>query len=245
MKKYQAKKVLSVLLTLLMVLSSINVGLSVIAFAAEPVDLPTANAASGTDLTNGQLYKVTTDVTIKGGTNGLNIPANATVIIDIAEGVTLTVKGSDANGTTAGKPGILMNSGSKLIFTGSGALVVTGGKGADGAAGGSSSYANNSTSNGGSFGKGGAGGGAGIGTNGGGGGTTSGATGSAGTTWPNNASVTITGVAYTGAKGADGSAGANGQKGGGNGCGGAGGGGGAGKGGVGRKPQRFRRKRNS
>ena len=115
MKKYQARKVLSVLLTLLMVLSSINVGLSVIAFAAEPVDLPTANAATGTELSNGQLYTVTTDVTITGGKNGLNIPANATVIIDIAEGETLTVNGSAAPGAAVGKACIVMNSGAFLM----------------------------------------------------------------------------------------------------------------------------------
>ena len=220
MKKYQARKALSVLLTVLMLLSSVYVGLGVFAFAGDAPEL-----SASTSLSGGTVYTVTSDVTIAGSTSnpGLTVPANAVVIIDIAAGATLTVKGSDASGATAGKAGILMNSGSKLIITGGGTLDVTGGNGANGTKGG-----NASGSSGGAGGNGGAGGGAGIGTNGGGGG-------SAGTqggkvSWPSNANVTIlcTVTPHNGSNATSG--GGAGSAGSGNQAGGGGGGGGAGYG---------------
>ena len=76
MKNYQAKKALSVLLAVLMLLTSVYAGLGVIASAAS-VELNTVTA-----LEDGTVYTVTTDTAITGGTNGLSIPANATVIIE-------------------------------------------------------------------------------------------------------------------------------------------------------------------
>lgn len=229
MKKYQARKAISVLLAVLMVLTSVYVGLGVFAYAAPPEEVQDASAT----LASGKVYTVTQDTTIAGtsSANGLTIPQNTTVIIDIAAGATLTVNGGDANKATAGKAGILMQTGSKLIITGSGTLVVKGGNGGNGGDGGSSAYANNSTSNGGAGGAGGAGGGAGIGTNGGAGGG-AGSNGSAGGSWPNNATVTILStVSYSGGTAGDnGSKGTHGTQGGGNGCGGYGGGGGYGTG---------------
>ena len=229
MKKYQARKAISVLLAVLMVLTSVYVGLGVFAYAASPEEVQDASGS----LTSGKVYTVTQDTTIAGtsSANGLTVPQNTTVIIDIAAGKTLTVNGGDANKATAGKAGILMQTGSKLIITGSGTLVVKGGNGGNGGDGGSSAYANNSTSNGGAGGAGGAGGGAGIGTNGGAGGG-AGSNGSAGGSWPNNATVTILStVSYSGGTAGDnGSKGTHGTQGGGNGCGGYGGGGGYGTG---------------
>lgn len=224
-------KFLSVFLAALMIITSVSVCFT--AFAAGPVEL-TSN--TGPEVSADTLYTVSSDITIAGSTskNGLSIASGVTVIIDIAEGATLTVRGGSASGTTEGKAGIKMNSGSKLIITGNGTLNVTGGKGADGATGGSSAYANNSTSNGGAGGAGGAGGGAGIGTDGGKGGDANGGSGSTAASWPNNASVTIAGPSVTvNDTGSNGQNGGNGSQGGGNGCGGYGGGGGAGKGGAG------------
>ena len=222
MKKYQARKAISVLLTLLMLLGSINVGLGVIASAAQPEELEEVSSPS---LSGGKVYTVTQDTTIAATrtVNGLTIPANTTVIIDIAAGKTLTVKGADASGTTAGKAGILLNNNtSKLIITGSGTLTVTGGKGANGANGSSTS-----NSNGGAGGAGGAGGGAGIGGNGGGVGT---AGGSLQGSLIIASTVTLTNQASD--RATDGSAGTAGSKNGGSSSGGGGGGGGLGRGGY-------------
>ena len=81
-------------------------------------------------------YKLTSNKTISAnGTtaSGWSVAANKTALIYIASDVTLTVNGGDASGTTGGKAGILMNSGSTLIITGPGKVVAKGGKGGNGA----------------------------------------------------------------------------------------------------------------
>ena len=220
MKKYQARKAISVLLAVLMVLTSVYAGLGVFAYAAAPEALGTDGVVTGNPtLASGKVYTVTRDTTISGGqsANGLTIPSNKTVIIDIAAGITLTVNGGAASGTNAGKAGILMQNGSKLIFTGSGTLKVIAGKGGNGDKG-----SNNSGTTGGAGGAGGAGGGAAIGTNGG------------VTTWPTNATVTILcGFTDNTPANNDGSNGSAGTQGSGSSDGGAGGGGGKGQGGKG------------
>ena len=233
MKKYQARKALSVLLTLLMLLGSIQVGLGVIAFAGEAEALPSTNSPT---LSGEKVYTVTQDTTIQGTTSapGLKIPANTTVIIDIAAGKTLTVKGANASTNSAGYAGILMSSGSTLIITGSGNLTVTGGNGGNG----SNGVAGNSSDGGagGKGGNGGAGGGAGIGGNGGAGGAggnaaSVGSKGGDADKWPDGANIIIaSSVNYTGSNGSNSNtAGSAGAKGGSKG-GGGGGGGGAGYG---------------
>ena len=224
MKKYQARKAISVLLALLMVLTSVYAGLGVFAYAAPPEALGSDGVVTGNPtLASGKVFTVSQDTTISGGqsANGLTIPSNTTVIIDIAAGITLTVNGGDASKATAGKAGILMQTGSKLIFTGSGTLKVAGGKGGNGSSG-----SNNNGTTGGAGGAGGAGGGAAIGTNGG-------ASGSAAAAWPNNASVTVL-CNYSNATPSNnnGSNGSGGTQGSGSSDGGAGGGGGLGKGGA-------------
>jgi hypothetical protein len=225
MKKYQARKALSVLLTVLMLLSSVYLGLGVIASALTSANLP----ASTTSLADGTVYLVTGNQTID-PSKVMTVPENATVFIQIAAGASLTIAGSDANGLTAGKAAIKMNKNSKLIFVGNGALTITGGKGANGGNG-----IGNSGTTGGNGGDGGAGGGAGIGTDGGAGGAKNGngSNGTAAAAWPAGASVTI---ANTGSKtitdGDNGTAGSNGTQGSGNTAGGAGGGGGYGAGGA-------------
>ena len=166
MKRYQARKVISVLLTVLMLLSSVYLGLGVIASALTTADWPT----NTTTLSNGAVYTVSGEKNVT-ASSSLTIDTNATVFIVIPEGAIMTVTGGNASNATAGQPAIKMNQNSKLIFVGEGALTVKGGNGANGSAGGSSNNANNSTSNGGAGGAGGAGGGAGIGTAGGAGGS--------------------------------------------------------------------------
>ena len=193
MKRYQARKAISVLLTLLMLMSSVYLGLGVIASAADPEEVADMTA---TALEAGKVYTVTRDTIIQGSSssNGMTVAANTTVIIDIAEGVTLTVKGGNASGQNAGKAGILLGSNSKLIFTGKGNLVLTGGNGANGAKG-----VNANGSTGGAGGVGGGGGGAAIGGDGGKGGAAGGGNNGAGgsVSWPSNASVTVEGQTLT------------------------------------------------
>ena len=218
-------KLLAIVLTMTMIMTSVSVCFGALAIDSAP--LP----ANGS-LSNGTIYNVTDDKTIEGSsnTNGLSVDANATAYINIASGVTLTVKGGNANNTTAGKAGILLGNYSKLVFIGDGILVVKGGNGSSGVNG-----TNNSGTTAGKGGAGGAGGGAGIGTDGGKGGTANGGTGSKGTDWPANASVTIANTVNcpvgNRTDGTDGSAGNNGTQSGSN-AGGYGGGGGKGCGGC-------------
>ncbi len=176
--KHLGRKSLSVLLAVLMVLTSVYAGLGVVASAAFS-DLP----GLGDTLAANTVYKVTGnyEVAASNSTNGLKGPASGTAVIYIAEGATLTVKGSNASGTTAGKAGILMQGGT-LIITGKGTLVVKGGNGGNGIGGtkgGDASNQSGGNGTGGAGGAGGAGGGAGIGGNGGSGGSANG--GAAGT----------------------------------------------------------------
>ena len=221
--KKNSGKLLAILLSMMMIMTSISVCFGALAINSEP--LPT----NGT-LSNGTIYNVTEDKTISGSTsaNGLSVAANAIAYINIASGVTLTVQGGNASSATAGRAGILLGNYSKLVFIGNGTLVVKGGKGGNGSAG-----SNNNGTSGGAGGAGGAGGGAGIGTNGGSGGS-AGNGGSAGGSWPANAAVTIADtISFSGGTNGDnGTAGNNGTQSSGNTSGGAGGGGGFGGGGC-------------
>ena len=223
--KKNSGKLLAILLSMTMIMTSISACFGALAIDTAP--LPTNGS-----LSNGTIYNVTEDKTISGSTsaNGLSVDANAIAYINIASGVTLTVKGGDANSTTAGKAGILLGNYSKLVFIGDGILVVKGGNGSSGVNG-----TNNNGTTAGKGGAGGAGGGAGIGTDGGKGGTANGGNGSKGTDWPANASVTIANTVNcpvgNRTNGTDGSAGNNGTQSGSN-AGGYGGGGGKGCGGC-------------
>ncbi|MBR6313201.1 MAG: hypothetical protein IKR49_01010, partial [Clostridia bacterium] len=177
--KHLGRKSLSVLLSLLMIVTSMYCGLAVISsalYTGGATELPT----SGT-LSNGNVYKVLSSKSISGSTSasGLSVAANATVVIYIASGKTLTVNGGNASGKTAGKAGIYVPTSSTLIFTGPGNLTVKDGNGAGGSNGSKGGGASiGSSGKGGAGGDGGAGGGAGIGGNGGAGGSKGGATGS-------------------------------------------------------------------
>ncbi|MBR6697576.1 MAG: InlB B-repeat-containing protein [Lachnospiraceae bacterium] len=151
-------------------------------------DLYSSSYTGGSSLSSG-VYYLSADKTFgstSSGSNGLKIASNATVYIYIPAGVTLTAIGRNGSGTTGGYAGILVPSGSKLIFLGDGTVVAKGGKAGDASVGGAGTGFSYSTSGsellyvpaGGTGGAGGGGAGAGIGTNGGSGGSGAGSGGS-------------------------------------------------------------------
>lgn len=97
----------------------------------------TEGSTSGYELKDAYYY-VTEDLTftntIEGGGqgSGMYVQAGKTVNLYIPAGVTLTVKGADASGTTGAGAGILLPEGSTLNIIGAGTLVATGGKAANG-----------------------------------------------------------------------------------------------------------------
>ena len=81
MKRHIARKAISVLLTVMMIVSSVYMGLAVIATAAlssEPLPI----SAELTELASGKVYTVAESTSI--GAGGLEVPENTTVYIDIA-----------------------------------------------------------------------------------------------------------------------------------------------------------------
>ena len=121
----------------------------------------------GKTLQNNTVYRVTSNATISrlGTTSSaLYVADNATAVIYIPKGITLTVNGGNASGTTGAGAGIRLNSGSTLVVTGQGTLNVTGGNAANGANGGNADdcYLDMDSSHGGQGGAGGNGGGGGA-----------------------------------------------------------------------------------
>ena len=152
-------------------------------------DLYSSSYSGGSTLSSG-VYYLSANKTFgsaSSGTNGLKIASGATVYIYIPAGVTLTANGKNGSGTTGGYAGILVPSGSKLVFLGEGTVIAKGGNGASGSKGGDGTDYNLEHSDskdtmavpkGGTGGSGGGGAGAGIGTDGGSGGSGSGSGGS-------------------------------------------------------------------
>ena len=179
-------------------------------------DLYSSGYSAGSELSSG-VYYLSANKTFgssSSGTNGLKIASGATVYIYIPAGVTLTAIGRDGYNTTSnvyvGYAGILVPSGSKLVFLGEGTVVAQGGNAGNGSKGGNGTSYNLEHSDsgdtlavpaGGKGGFGGGGAGAGIGTNGGAGGSTAG---SGGTGY--NADKDL---GYNGKAGSDGASGGN------------------------------------
>ena len=136
---------------------------------------------AGKNLENGTVYVVSEDATLSRATpnSTLYVRDNATTVIYVKKGVTLTVNGGNASGTEGAGAGIRLNNGSTLIVTGGGRLSVTGGNATNGGSGarGGNGWLNKSRWQGGAGGAGGAGGGGGaaaiggVGGNGGSGGS--------------------------------------------------------------------------
>ena len=101
----------------------------------------TKGSTTGFELKD-QYYYVSKDLTFTntisgaGQGSGMHVQADRTVTLYIPAGVTLTVKGADAQGTTGAGAGILLPSGTTLNIIGNGTLKATGGNAADGQAGG-------------------------------------------------------------------------------------------------------------
>lgn len=95
----------------------------------------------GSRLKDGTVYTVFEDKTITRSTiySATYVDDNATTVIYIHKGVTLTIQGGDASGKYGA--GIRLNSGSTLIVTGEGTLNVKGGNAAKGGKGSGASAA--------------------------------------------------------------------------------------------------------
>lgn len=97
----------------------------------------TESSAAGFELKD-QYYYVSEDLTFTNTINGpgqgsgMYVQEGRTVNLYIPAGVTLTVKGADANGTKGAGAGILLPSGSTLNVVGSGKLIAKGGNAANG-----------------------------------------------------------------------------------------------------------------
>ena len=100
----------------------------------------TAGSTTGYELKD-DYYYVSEDLTFTntisgpGQGSGMYVQEGKTVTLYIPGGVTLTVKGADAEGTTGAGAGILLPEGTTLNIIGAGTLVATGGKAANGQAG--------------------------------------------------------------------------------------------------------------
>ncbi len=101
----------------------------------------TEGSTTGFELKDAYYY-VTEDLTFTntiegaGQGSGMYVQEGKTVNLYIPAGVTLTVKGADAQGATGAGAGILLPSGTTLNIIGNGTLKATGGNAADGQAGG-------------------------------------------------------------------------------------------------------------
>ena len=97
----------------------------------------TAGSTTGYELKD-DYYYVSEDLTFTntisgdGQGSGMYVQSGRTVTLYIPAGVTLTVKGADASGTTGAGAGILLPEGSTLNIIGAGTLVATGGNAANG-----------------------------------------------------------------------------------------------------------------
>ena len=103
--------------------------------------------SSGTlqDLQDNTIYDVNSDLELSAnaGTSKFRVLGNDVVAINIKKGVTLTLKGGDANGETGAGAAISVASGATLYLMGEGTLVATGGaagNGCNGSGGGNGYY---------------------------------------------------------------------------------------------------------
>ena len=160
---------------------------------AGTIDVTQSNFAQNRTLQNVNTYRIVEDVTFTAPAveSALQVANGATVTLVVPAGVTVTLKGGDANGTTGAGAGIEVPENATLCILGEGTLNATGGNaatGADGAAGGNGKRDGGTGTitvwvapgGGGNGGTGGGGAGAGIGGRGGNGGL--GGTGGAGVT---------------------------------------------------------------
>lgn len=84
----------------------------------------TINSSGRKHLSNGYVYTVANDVTIKAGAglSGIYLDANSTAVLYMPSGVTLKVQGGAGQGTSGAGAGIEVPSSSTLVVTGGGKL---------------------------------------------------------------------------------------------------------------------------
>lgn len=155
----------------------------------------TQGSTSGYTMTDGNTYVIQNSVSFSNSTtggSGMTVADNATVVMYVPAGVTLTATGTNGSGRTGGGAGIRVPQTSTLIITGEGTVNASGGNagnGGNGANGGNGSsttarYVSSSLEGKGSSGQGGAGG-----SGGGGAGSAIGGNGSLGGSGGNGASA--------------------------------------------------------
>lgn len=142
----------------------------------------TSGSTSGYTMTDGNTYVVQNSVSFinsTAGGSGMTVADNATVVLYIPAGITLTAKGGNGSGQTGGGAGIRVPATATLIITGEGSVNATGGNAGNGANGADGEDgARFRVAKGGNGGTGGGGGGASIGGIGGKGGASNGQSGS-------------------------------------------------------------------
>lgn len=137
----------------------------------------TESSSSGYYMTDGNTYVVKNSVTFYN--SGMSVAENATVVIYVPKGVTLTTNGKNGSGASGGRAGINVPASSTLVITGEGTIKATGGNAGNGSNGENGSdgvvqgftHGWSTSGAGGKGGNGGGGAGAGIGGNGGYGGS--------------------------------------------------------------------------
>lgn len=133
------------------------------------------NLSAGMILQDKVVYKCLASQTLSGASWGLSVAPNATSVLYVASGETLTLRGANGSNAIGGYPGLRIPSSSTLVVVGGGRLMAYGGKAGDGGNGsnGDDYWRDYDEFEGGAGGNGGAGGGgaaAGIGGSGGKGG---------------------------------------------------------------------------
>lgn len=105
----------------------------------------TQGSTSGYTMTDGNTYVIQNSVSFSNSTaggSGMSVADNATVVLYVPAGVTLTAKGANGSGRTGGGAGICVPQTATLIITGEGTVNAAGGKagnGGNGAKGGNGS----------------------------------------------------------------------------------------------------------
>ena len=154
----------------------------------------TQGSTSGYTMTDGNTYVIQNSVSFSNSTaggSGMSVADNATVVLYVPAGVTLTAKGANGSGRTGGGAGIRVPQTATLIITGEGTVSATGGNAGNGGNGANgnkgtspvASYGSNPSGGGGAYGlwaKGNSGLGGGGGNGGGGAGAAIGGNGSYG-----------------------------------------------------------------
>ena len=95
----------------------------------------TQGSTSGYTMTDGNTYVIKNSVSFSNSTaggSGMSVADNATVVLYVPAGVTLTAKGANGSGRTGGGAGIRVPQTATLIITGEGTVNATGGNAGNG-----------------------------------------------------------------------------------------------------------------